>query len=397
MTFVLETIRLGLTNLRLHKMRSLLTMLGIIFAVVAVIVMVAIGEGNKRKALAEIRALGADNIILRSVKPPESANTQQSGSGGFVRAYGLKRVDLRRIEDTVGLLRAVVPFKKISGRVVFRDRQSSALVFGTLPLLTDVSAVAVSRGRFLNALDQREAAPVAVLGAQVASRLFPLEDPLNHTVRIEDRAFRVIGVLAPVGGDGGRGASLAGRDLDLDVYVPLRTADSRFGDMVVQRTQGSMQAEQVELSELIIKVQTQEQVPSVAAQIQRILNVAAARDDVSVVVPLELLQQAERTQRNFNYLMIAIAGISLVVGGIGIMNIMLATVTERTREIGIRRAVGAQRRHIIAQFLVETTVLSVCGGLVGVGLGSAAVPAFQLARTAFPEFMREIAQPSITL
>ncbi len=397
MTFVLETIRLGLTNLRLHKMRSLLTMLGIIFAVVAVIVMVAIGEGNKRKALAEIRALGAENIILRSVKPAEAPGTQQSDSGGFARMYGLKRLDLARIEKTVAPLRAIVPFKNVSTRVVRGALQAPAQAYGTLPLLARISDLRIARGRFLSDLDQQSGAGVAVLGATVAQQLFPLSDPLDQTVHIEELAFRVIGVLAPLGGDGSRGASLVGRDLDRDVYLPLSTAQNRFGDMVVRRSQGSREAEEVELHELIVQVDGQEHVPAVAEQIRRVIDLDASREDVSTVVPLELLRQAERTQRNFNYLMIAIAGISLVVGGIGIMNIMLATVTERTREIGIRRAVGAQRRHIIAQFLVETTVLSICGGLLGVALGSAAIPAFELARRTFPSFMAEIAQPSLTL
>ncbi|MCC7406481.1 MAG: ABC transporter permease [Phycisphaeraceae bacterium] len=412
MNFLIETLRLGLSNLRLHKMRSLLTVLGIIFGVSAVIAMVAIGEGNKRRALAEIANLGARNIILRSAKPPESQKAgSTSNSQSWMIAYGLTRMDLARLRRTVGQITQVISLKKVSARIERLNLQSTASVFGAEPTLLDVTRQRVARGRFITDIDNHNREAVAVLGAEIAKRLFPLEDPLGQTVRVQGVALRVVGVMAPTGGEtggvtgsggpagarGGGASALVNRDQQLDVYIPMDTAEAQYSDMNVNRTSGSTEAEQVELSELILEVDDQSHVPAVAERVRRVLALAKQpRDDVEVVVPLELLLQAERTQRNFNYLLSSIASISLLVGGIGIMNIMLATVTERTREIGIRRALGATRRHVVAQFLVETTVLSGLGGLLGVALGVACVPGLRAMRYWFPQAMADLAEPRLT-
>jgi putative ABC transport system permease protein len=177
-------------------------------------------------------------------------------------------------------------------------------------------------------------------------------------------------VLRRIGLAGGAGTALVGRDLNFDVHIPMATAETRFGDIVVSRGSGSMEAKQMELSELYLEVPTMDAVRPVADQVNLLIDSAHAKaGDVSVVVPLELLDEAERRQRMFNILMAIIAGLSLIVGGIGIMNIMLASVTERIREIGIRRAVGATRKHITSQFLIETIVLSGIGGVLGVAFG----------------------------
>ncbi|MCC7205227.1 MAG: ABC transporter permease [Phycisphaeraceae bacterium] len=414
MNFLLETLRLGLSNLRLHKMRSLLTVLGIIFGVSAVIAMVAIGEGNKQRALAEIANLGARNIILRSVKPPESQKAgSTSNSQSWMIAYGLTRLDLSRLRQTVGQITQAIALKKVSARIERLNLQSTASVFGTEPTLLDVTRQHVSRGRFITDADNRNREPVVVLGAEIARRLFPLEDPLGQTVRVQGVALRVVGVMAltaggasppsvpagaSAGGPRGGGASaLTNRDPQFDVYMPMGTAEAQFSDMTVNRSSGSTEAESVELSELILEADNQSYVPAVAERVRRVLAMdKQPRDDVEVVVPLELLLQAERTQRNFNYLLSSIASISLLVGGIGIMNIMLATVTERTREIGVRRALGATRKHVVAQFLVETTVLSGLGGLLGVALGVACVPGLRTMRYWFPQAMADLAEPQLT-
>jgi len=368
MNFLLETIRLGLTNLLLHKLRSFLTVLGIIFGVAAVITMVAIGEGNKRKMLAEIEQLGARNIILRSVKPPEPTSSGQASAR--MLSYGLKQVDLDRILASVKPLKRVVPLKQVGSRITNGPYLVTATVFGTLPELLELTALRLDRGRYLTDTDLATLDNVAVVGADVASRLFPLQDPLGAEFRIDNQTFTVIGVLKPVGLAGGAGTALVGRDLNFDIHIPLTTARSRFGDMIFKRSSGSMEATRNELYEVYIEVPTSDDVRAVADQVTQILaREHAEAQDAKTTVPQELLEQAERTQRMFNTLMIAIASISLLVGGIGIMNIMLASVTERTREIGIRRALGATRRHIIAQFLAETTVLSGLGGLWGVGFG----------------------------
>jgi putative ABC transport system permease protein len=382
-TFLLETLRLGLRNLALHKLRSFLTALGIICGVAAVITMVAIGEGNKRRALAEIQRLGANNIILRSVKPAEVKAPSGNSPRSNLLVYGLKRADLRQIEETVHPISRLVPLKQVSSSVTVGALRVPAMVFGTLPGLLDLASLRVARGRYLKTDDTEE--PIAVLGAEVAERLFPLTDPLEGVVRIEGQAFRVVGVLGRIGLAGGSGSALVGRDLNFDVHIPLPVARQRFGDTLTNFQSGSMEARQVEIDELYVEVPDQARVRGVAEQIKLIVDARHARDgDTSLVVPLELLEQAERTQRMFNYMMIAIASISLLVGGIGIMNIMLASVTERTREIGIRRAVGATRRHIQAQFLAETTMLSALAGLVGIGAGIALTRVFAIWSAAPP-------------
>jgi putative ABC transport system permease protein len=213
-------------------------------------------------------------------------------------------------------------------------------------------------------------APVAVIGAEVAKKFFRLEDPLGATFRISDKVFKVVGVLQPVGLAGGAGSALVGRDLNKDVHIPLTTAQALFGDIIFRRQSGSFSGEEIELSEIYVTTGSTDAVTDTAARIERLIDVGhPGLADVQMIVPWELLENVKRETRNMNMLLTSIAAISLLIGGIGIMNIMLASVTERTREIGIRRALGATRRHIIAQFLVETGTLSAIGGLIGIALG----------------------------
>ncbi|MCB9844764.1 MAG: ABC transporter permease [Phycisphaeraceae bacterium] len=371
MTFLLETIRLGLKNLRLQIFRSILTALGIILGVAAVITMVSIGEGTKREALREIERLGARNIIVRSQKPPESAQ-QQGGQqqNSFIARYGLTRDDLAVIEQSFPDAEAIVPVKAVGERVLHRDRRQLSQSFGTTPKLAELANLRIARGRYLMPSDLDSSATVAVIGAEVAKELFPFEDPLFNTVMIDDKGFTVVGILEPVGLAGGAGAALIGRDFNLDVHIPLTTARQVFSDLTIRRTSGSFGGEEVQITEIYISVVSRDRVMVDADRVRRIMEVRHPNlTDVGIKVPFELLQSARRSALTWNMVLAAIAGISLLVGGIGIMNIMLASVTERTREIGIRRAIGATRRHIVWQFLVETSVLAAIGGLAGVALG----------------------------
>ncbi|MFN7021756.1 MAG: ABC transporter permease [Phycisphaerales bacterium] len=371
MSFIFAMIRLGLSNLWLHRLRSLLTALGIIFGVAAVILMVAIGEGAKRDALARIERLGAKNIIVRSSRPPESAAAASSSRGRSVR-YGITRADLKVLEENFTGAEAIVPLKEVGGTVQRENRRKTSQAFGTTPELQRVANLRVARGRYLNAADLEDRSPVAVLGHELARELFPFDDPLDSTIKIDDKVFKVIGVLAPVGLSGGAGAALVGRDLNFDVHLPLSTAATSFGDQVFRRTSGSFQAATVQISEVYLTAPTRDDVMTYAALARRIMDVRHDKlNDFTMIVPYELLESAKRDALNRQVVLSAIAAISLLVGGIGIMNIMLASVTERTREIGIRRALGATRRHITQQFLVETSVLSFIGGLAGVALGVA--------------------------
>jgi putative ABC transport system permease protein len=369
MNFLLETLRLGLNNLRLHKLRSVLTSLGIILGVAAVIVVVAIGEGNKRSALRDIEALGATNIIVRSTKPAASGSAAAVQS--FLVSYGIRRVDLRRLEAGLPDAKRVVPLKSVGSEIRRGASRTTSSAFGTVPALLEAANLRVRpRGRYLSEEDLASSAPVAVIGSAIAEQFFPLEDPIGADFRIDNEVFRVVGVLEPIGFAGGAGSALVGRDLNRDIHIPLSTAQLRFGDVVVRRESGSFSGEEVELYEIYISAPDTGSVLGMADRISSIMAVGhPGFEGVQMIVPWELLENAKKALVVWNIMLVAIAAISLIVGGIGIMNIMLASITERTREIGIRRALGATRRHIVSQFLVETGTLSTVGGMVGIAFG----------------------------
>jgi putative ABC transport system permease protein len=218
---------------------------------------------------------------------------------------------------------------------------------------------------------------VCVLGAEVASHLFPIYSPIGQTVRVGGNYYKVVGVMLPMAKSGKNGEKATGTSGGVvnRIYIPLSTSRTRFGETLVKRRSGSMEAEKVALHEVTVKVDNRDEVVNVSLAIKEILERNHKKEDYEMIVPLELLKRAERTKQIFNIVLGSIAAISLLVGGIGIMNIMLASVTERTREIGIRRALGAKRRDIILQFLIETVILSGSGGLLGVVLG-VAIPFF---------------------
>ncbi|MCP4497889.1 MAG: ABC transporter permease [Phycisphaeraceae bacterium] len=386
MTFVFEIIRLGIKNLGLHKLRSSLTSLGIILGVAAVIIVVSIGEGNKQSTLRQITDLGATNIIIRSQKPPTTQSASTSNT--FVVEYGLTRLDLKRLQEFVGpssdleattdvastsRLRGkhLVPLKAVGSEIRRRNERTVSQVFGTTPDLSRTANLSVRPGgRYLVDADVEGSAPVAVIGSEIADTFFRLEDPVGKDLRIDSQVFKVVGVLEPIGLAGGAGVALVGRDLNKDVHIPITSARQNFGDIVVRRTSGSFSGEDVKISEIYLQADNTDEVIELAQLATRILEMEHPTfRDVQVIVPWELLQNAKRTMLIWNIMLVSVAAISLLVGGIGIMNIMLASVVERTREIGIRRALGATRNHIIAQFLVETGSISSLGGILGIALG----------------------------
>lgn len=372
LNFLLETFRLGLKNLYLHKLRSLLTAMGIIFGVAAVIIMVAIGEGTKQAALAQLRQLGAKNLLVRSIRPAES--TEATGRTSRVLSYGLHREDLDRLK-TLPKLAKIVPMKDFEQKITHGGLRATANAIGTSPEAFDVINLPLARGRYFTGIDYDGGATVCVIGATVAKQLFPFQDPLGAEIQIGTSGrstviCTVVGVLDPTGLRG-EGQAMVGRDLDEDVYFPLPVAQTAFGDAIFRIQAGSFERKIIELTEVWIQVREVEDVEAVASVAENTVAMFHKGPvDFEVKAPIQILRAAEAQERMFNFIMVGIASFALVVGGIGIMNIMLASVTERTREIGIRRALGAKRKHITLQFLIETTVISLTGGLIGIGIGT---------------------------
>ncbi len=367
---LMRTVRLGLKSLMLHKLRSSLTTAGILFGVASVIAMLAVGEGASKEALDRFRDMGVSNVLLRS-KRPEETQASSSNSRFSINAFGLSYAEADRIQ---GLLptTTVVRVREVVRGVVRGENWSSTITVGTEPDFLPVTNMKIREGRWITPLDLHNQENVCVLGESLAKKLFPLENPMNQTVLVgtEDR-FRIVGLLDYQG----RAAGAAGTTYDECVFVPLSSSRRRFGDTVLNPTNNRF--ENIELNEIKVQARDGGEVEAVANVLRELLlpkngsSVHKDKGDVEITVPLELLQQAEASKRMFNLVLAVIASISLLVGGIGIMNVMLATVTERTREIGIRRALGAKKKHIIQQFLVEAGVLSALGGLAGVALGMA--------------------------
>ena len=415
-----RTFLLGIKSLWVHRLRSSLTMLGVVFGVCSVIAMLAIGEGASYEAQQQIKQLGSHNIIVKSVKPPE--DEKPSAETTYVAEYGLTYDDAERMQTTIPSVKVVTPARDIRMNVWHRTHRVDAHVLGTTPWYPEIANVKVARGRFLTTTDMHTCANVCVIGHGLVRRLFPHDPPLGRHVRIGSQYYRVVGTLAPraafrksnramayirIGSghypilgsltpagvakgsgrnaDNGQQTASAGQfssrsraasatgaaaeASDLAVYIPLTAARSRFGELLRKRVSGSFSNERVQLHELTVQVKHLSQVAETATMIDTLLGRFHEKQDYELIVPLELLRQAEQTKRIFNRVLGSIAAISLLVGGIGIMNIMLATVTERTREIGIRRALGARRRDIILQFLSETVLVSGAGGVLGLLFG----------------------------
>ncbi len=358
---LVRNIHLGIKTLMLHKLRSMLTMLGVVFGVGSVIAMLAVGEGASAEAMEQIRRLGSQNIILRSAQPTEDQQTERVR----VSIYGLRYADDERIRMLPNVTRTV-PAKVVPRDAYAGTRSMELRVVGTTPDWFDLVRRPVVAGRTLSARDMATNATVCVLTEAAARRLLATEEPIGAIVRIGGGFYRVVGIVRS---EPERAGGVETPDMDIDAYVPLSTARERFGDMVVRRAAGSTERSQVELHQIIVEVDSLEAVTPTAEAVRAMLARFREREDYQVHVPLALLRQAEETQRMFNIVLGSIAGISLLVGGIGIMNIMLASVTERTREIGVRRAIGARRSQIVSQFLIETVVLSTTGGLIGIAVG----------------------------
>jgi len=378
---LLRTLRLGVKSLWLHPLRSLLTVLGIFIGVASVIWLLAIGEGISAKAQEQIAELGARNILLTSSRPPMDPDVRRSVP------FGVTRTDCQRLQRTIPSIRRIAPIRELVRREFrYRDRVMLGRLVGCTPAYEELYRLEIARGHFLADPELDQARKVCVIADGTAQELFPLDDPVGKSIHIDADYYRVIGVTKGRLPSTRIQGSVGSQDFSQDVYVPITTVWARVGDFYSRTEEGEPLT-----TRATIQVRKQSQVLATAEVVRRCMDDWHEAEDYLIVVPLELLEQARSTRLMFIVLMGLIAAISLVVGGIGIMNIMLATVTERTREIGIRRAMGARRSDISRQFLVETVVLSIVGGVTGILGGLSCRPLFEGARSllesAFPEMM----------
>jgi len=364
---MLRNIRSGLENLLLHKLRSFLTMLGVVFGVGSVVAMLSVGEGAGREALEQIRKLGSNNIIISSVKAVEDETTSANRSLINMTVYGLTYEDHLRMAESLEHVKQTAPAKLLRQKGRLGERNLEVRVVGTMPEWFDLVNREVLAGRVLSFVNEENPTPAVVLTEFGARRLLATKHSIGEWVRIGGNYFEIIGIIKS---ESSKSGDILLPDEEVDAYIPLSIARQYFGDVITLSSSGVRSMERVELHQIIVQIDKIENVELTARAIERMIEKFHKKKDYTISVPLALLRQAEAAERRSSIVLGSIACISLLVGGIGIMNIMLASVTERTREIGIRRAIGAKRRQIIYQFLVETVVLSTTGGLVGLGMGA---------------------------
>ncbi len=352
---------LGVQNLLAHRLRTLLTMLGMIFGVAAVVSMLSIGAGARQKVMALIEQMGVHNLIVEAKETTEWQAHQK------IRRIspGLTFQDYRIIRDDLTDVVAATPRKRFTpSKTIPKSQQDPPVVYGVDPAYIEISGLHLIQGRFFDLREASRADAVCVLGAGAKSNLFGAANPLDEFVKVNEQWFRVIGVASPQLSSQTEIAGLPTQDLNNTIYVPLNAAILRLED--------SYSDVRDEIDGIYLKLRERADMPRLAQVVRAVLDSTHhGANDFSVIVPAELLAEQQRTERLFNAVMVAIASISLLVGGIGIMNIMLASILERTREIGVRRAVGARQFDIVRQFVIEATLISFVGGTFGIVFGFA--------------------------
>ncbi len=344
--------RLAWRGLVQHKLRSTLSALGIVFGVGAVVAMLSVGEGARREILAEVGRLGVTRVSVRAGKLSEETEHDARA----LQSPGLTIADARAIAEVCPTIASLAPLRELSEQIVRDEHRSEATIVATTPSYVRTEELVLREGRFLADTDLREANRVIVLGHDLAASLFPYENAVGSRVRIELDWYTVVGALEPRERSR-RGSRLAGRNVNRVAFIPLSVIPAPTG----------------RVDEIAIRIDEADAVRDSARLIESVVSRRhrGARD-FELVVPQELIASYERTRFQFNVIVGAVAAISLLVGGIGIMNIMLANVTERIREVGVRRSLGASRDDIVQQFLMEALLLTGSGGLAGIALGAIA-------------------------
>lgn len=349
----------GLQNLSTHKLRSLLTMLGMIFGVAAVVAMLSIGAGAQQKVMAFIEQLGVRNLI---VEAKEARNDQELQKVRKV-SQGLSLNEYQIIRKNVPDIQEGTPRKRFTPtKVLPKPQLDIPTVYGVEPTYRAIGHLSVVEGRFFDAADNAASSPVCVLGTGAKDSLFGAAPAVGEYIKLNEMWCHVVGVAGPQLAPQSEVSGVRTEDMNNLIYAPLNA--------VLYRLEDSQSWMKDEIDGLYLRLASPDTSATDAEIVRGILNSSHHNaGDFSVIVPAELLAQQRRTEQLFNTVMVAIASISLLVGGIGIMNIMLAAILERTREIGVRRAVGARRWDIIRQFVIEAVLISFAGGLVGVGAG----------------------------
>ncbi len=368
MNYLKELVVEALRNLGRHKLRSFLTALGIIFGVASVMSMMSTGEGARQEILAQINQLGIRNIIVNAKKPPEESSAGDGSTSRTLR-YGLTFRDADQIRLTLPMIETVLPVHDVEKWIWFKSKRIEAKIRGVTPAYFESLQLEPMVGRVFSDVDEFDRRRICVVRRKLLEEARYIGDPLKLDLKIGNDYYRIVGVLPDFEFQSPNKLALGIDDRAFEIYVPHETVLDRFGlEQRVQRA-GSSERSVVELHQIVCAVDTEENVVHAARAVRAILESFHTRRDYEVTVPLEQLEAAQKTQAVFDTVLPIVAGISLLVGGIGILNIMLATITERTREIGIRRAMGATGRDITWQFLVETVTLSSIGGLLGLAVG----------------------------
>ncbi len=365
-----ESIKVGITGISTHKLRSSLTVLGIVFGVSAVIAMLSIGEGAKQESLEQIAMMGMNNIIIRNRPQPDNQNQKNSDSK-------ISMKDAAAIKEICPFVESLAPQIERKLFVQYKDNRCETKLIGTNENYLSIFNYKLLKGRFINAYSLTNAANVCVIGYRIKETLFHFEDPIGKKIKIQDIWFDVIGVLEPKYSSAKQIEGLETSDRNYDIIVPITSVINRVSKKVsASNNQGSRRwdpfkyIDKNSVDQITVKIKNADDITNANYLVKKILTRRHNNiPDFQITIPEELLRQSQKTQRIFNIVMGAIAGISLLVGGIGIMNIMLASVLERTKEIGVRRAIGASRYDILMQFLIEAIALSIIGGLIGVLLG----------------------------
>lgn len=370
----LDLFKIGLEELSANKLRTFLTMLGIIFGVGSVIAMLSIGEGARRETLEQIELLGSNNIIIRA----EALEVSDKGTATF--SPGLTLDDLTAIKKICPFIYSLTPQRETLKKIVYKSSILEAKIIGTTTNYPSTFNSSLGAGKFFNEQHMSKYSNVCVIGSDIKTQLFKYKDPIHEKIKIGNFWFTIIGVISAKKNLVGNSPSTSFRNFNQDVYIPLSTMNYKMDKYIDPSKRKSTSWRDVgkianaidrkSINQLTVKVTSDDKIVTVAGIIKRILTRKHYEvKDYRIIIPEEIMAQKQKTQTIFNIVMGAIAGISLLVGGIGIMNIMLANIMERTREIGIRRAVGATRQDVLNQFIFEALTISFIGGLLGIVTG----------------------------